>query len=55
MFAERQPKIETRIAAETSLAQLRRARLVAIVDLYRALGGGWQQADSQAIAPTANN
>ena len=32
---------EQLLAAETSLAQLRRDRLVAIVDLYRALGGGW--------------
>jgi multidrug efflux system outer membrane protein len=28
--------------AEISLAQTRRDRLVAVVDLYRALGGGWQ-------------
>ncbi|MGZ7078875.1 MAG: efflux transporter outer membrane subunit [Thermoanaerobaculia bacterium] len=32
---------EQLLAAETSLAQIRRDRLVSIVDLYRALGGGW--------------
>ena len=31
------------LAAEVSLAQLRRDRLVAVVDLYRALGGGWEE------------
>jgi multidrug efflux system outer membrane protein len=30
-------------AAETGVAQLRRDRLLALVDLYRALGGGWQE------------
>jgi outer membrane protein, multidrug efflux system len=38
---------EQLLSAETSLAQLRRDRLVAIVDLYRALGGGWQQPQTQ--------
>ena len=33
---------EQLLAAETSVAQIRRDRLVALVDLYRALGGGWQ-------------
>jgi multidrug efflux system outer membrane protein len=33
---------EQLLAAETSLAQTRRDRLVAFVDLYRALGGGWK-------------
>jgi multidrug efflux system outer membrane protein len=33
---------EQLLAAETSLAQVRRDRLEALVDLYRALGGGWQ-------------
>jgi len=33
---------EQLLTAETALAQTRRDRLVAIVDLYRALGGGWQ-------------
>ena len=28
--------------AEISLAQTRRDQLVAVVNLYRALGGGWQ-------------
>jgi len=33
--------------AEISLAQTRRARLVAVVNLYRALGGGWSLAVRQ--------
>ena len=33
---------EQLLTAETALAETRRDRLVAIVDLYRALGGGWQ-------------
>ena len=32
---------EQLLAAETTLAQTRRDRLVALVNLYRALGGGW--------------
>jgi len=32
---------EQLFAAETTLAQTRRDRLLAMVDLYRALGGGW--------------
>lgn len=35
---------EQLFTAETSAAQIRRDRLVAMVDLYRALGGGWEQA-----------
>ncbi len=35
--------------AEIGLAQTRRDQLVAVVNLYRALGGGWQ-AEEQAIA-----
>ena len=35
---------EQLLAAETNLAQTRRDRLVALVDLYRALGGGWEGA-----------
>ena len=35
---------EQLLAAETKLVQTRRDRLVAIVDLYRALGGGWRLA-----------
>jgi multidrug efflux system outer membrane protein len=34
---------EQLLAAETGVAQLRRDRLLALVDLYRALGGGWQE------------
>jgi len=37
---------EQLLAAETSLAQIRRDRLIAVVDLYRALGGGWDGNDS---------
>lgn len=33
---------EQLLAAETSVAQIRRDRLIALVDLYRALGGGWE-------------
>jgi outer membrane protein, multidrug efflux system len=32
---------EQLFVAETSVAQIRRDRLIALVDLYRALGGGW--------------
>ena len=31
------------------------ADLETLVRLYRALGGGWQQADSQPVAPPASN
>jgi outer membrane protein, multidrug efflux system len=34
---------ELLFTAETSAAQVRRDRLIALVDLYRALGGGWQE------------
>ena len=34
--------------AEISLAQTRRNQLIAVVDLYRALGGGW---NAEALAP----
>jgi len=33
---------EQLFTAETSAAQIRRDRLIALVDLYRALGGGWR-------------
>jgi multidrug efflux system outer membrane protein len=39
--------------AELSLAQTRRDQLVAVVALYRALGGGWQ-AEAAAGAPVAS-
>ena len=39
--------------AEISLAQTRRDQLVAVVNLYRALGGGWQ-AEEKAQAGAAN-
>lgn len=38
---------EQLLTAETSLAQVQHDRLLAIVDLYRALGGGWQQPGAQ--------
>ena len=34
---------EQLFSAETGVAQLRRDRLLALVDLYRALGGGWRE------------
>jgi outer membrane protein, multidrug efflux system len=37
--------------AENSLAQTQLEQLVAIVDLYRALGGGWKLADMEWAAP----
>ena len=37
--------------AEVSLAQTRRDQLVAVVNLYRALGGGWQAEARVATAP----
>lgn len=39
--------------AEISLAQTRRDRLVAVVALYKALGGGWQAETSAAAQPAA--
>ncbi len=39
---------EQLFAAETSVAQIRRDRLVALVDLYRALGGGWSSDHGRA-------
>ena len=35
---------EQLFSAETSTVQIRRDRLIALVDLYRALGGGWRDA-----------
>ena len=37
--------------AEDALAQTQRDQLVAVVNLYKALGGGWS-ADDQAVSPT---
>jgi multidrug efflux system outer membrane protein len=41
--------------AETALAQTRRDQLLAVVNLYKALGGGWQDAETggAANAPAA--
>jgi multidrug efflux system outer membrane protein len=36
--------------AEAALAQTRRDQLVAVVNLYKALGGGWQVAEEQVAA-----
>jgi outer membrane protein TolC len=33
--------MERLLAAENALAEMRRDRLVALVQFYRALGGGW--------------
>lgn len=37
---------EQLLAAETNLAQVQHDRLIAFVDLYRALGGGWQNLEN---------
>lgn len=42
---------EQLLAAETSLAQIRRDRLIAVVDLYRALGGAWGDAATPPAPP----
>jgi multidrug efflux system outer membrane protein len=39
--------------AQTTLAQIRRNRLVTYVQLYRALGGGWNLTDAQWSASTS--
>ena len=36
--------------AENNLAQVRRERLVALAEFYKALGGGWQVEAAQAAA-----
>ena len=35
------------------LSQVRLSRLIAAVDLYRALGGGWQRADGPTVTAQA--
>jgi multidrug efflux system outer membrane protein len=37
--------------AEYALAQTQRDQLLAVVDLYQALGGGWNLSDAQWLAP----
>jgi multidrug efflux system outer membrane protein len=37
--------------AQTSLAQIRRSRLIAYVELYKALGGGWSLGDAEWTGP----
>ncbi len=44
---------ENLLNAENLLAQLRHDRLVALADLYKALGGGWQTPESPANPPAA--
>lgn len=44
--------MEQQLTAENNLARTRRDRLVALVDFYRALGGGWQ-AEGAASTPPA--
>ncbi|HET7379635.1 MAG TPA: efflux transporter outer membrane subunit [Gaiellales bacterium] len=39
--------------AETTLAQIRRNRLTAYVELYKALGGGWKLSDADWAGPEA--
>jgi multidrug efflux system outer membrane protein len=41
--------------AEISLAQTRRDQLVAVVNLYRALGGGWQAEGAEREEPAARS
>jgi multidrug efflux system outer membrane protein len=43
--------MEGLLAAENRVAATRRDRLVALVQLYRALGGGWEVPASAAVAP----
>ena len=38
---------QQQLAAENSLARTRRDRLVSLVQLYKALGGGWRLADEE--------
>ena len=37
--------------AQTTLAQIRRGRLVTYVRLYKSLGGGWSVSDAEWIGP----
>jgi multidrug efflux system outer membrane protein len=37
--------------AQHAMAQIRRDRLTAYIQLYKALGGGWQLSDAQWAAP----
>jgi multidrug efflux system outer membrane protein len=37
--------------AEDELARVQQAQLVAVVDLYKALGGGWKLTDDQWNKP----
>ncbi|HEY0781445.1 MAG TPA: efflux transporter outer membrane subunit, partial [Thermoanaerobaculia bacterium] len=41
------------LGAENALAETRRDRLVALVQLYKALGGGWQTAEDPGATPAA--
>jgi multidrug efflux system outer membrane protein len=37
--------------AESALAQTQRDQLLAVVNLYKALGGGWNLKDSESAQP----
>jgi multidrug efflux system outer membrane protein len=43
--------LEQLLAAENNLARIHRDRLTALVQFYRALGGGWQAEPAAAITP----
>jgi outer membrane protein TolC len=45
----------TLFLAQDSLVQQRLARLNAAVDLYKALGGGWQLSDGNIVSVSALN
>jgi multidrug efflux system outer membrane protein len=40
--------------AESALAQTQRDQLVAVVNLYKALGGGWNADEAKPTEPAAN-
>jgi multidrug efflux system outer membrane protein len=41
--------------AEDALAQIQRDQLIAVVNLYKALGGGWDQKEPPSVLQTAGN
>jgi len=49
----RQPPIAARHTYQNAQAQIRLGRLVAYVQLYKALGGGWNLKDPQLPPPKA--
>jgi multidrug efflux system outer membrane protein len=44
--------MEQELAAENNLARTHRDRLVALVQFYRALGGGWQAEPASSTTPS---